>query len=788
MTKAYITLICSLFIVLSSKAQTAPPIRLAYFPIELEEIMKGYDFIGHVPENVRWSMTGRNILFEWNPTKQPGNITYAYNLNTKKTDSIVPSFYDRDDELNEYQEDIEYYTKEGGLYSFTRKSEKIELIYKSSSHVRNIHTNSNRTHVFFQTGMEVYCYDVKSKSIKLIFVFKKGAKPDGKDKNDHWTEEELELFQFHKDAKEKKEWNEKRNKQWSTFTPSYYFGDKSISNIQVFGNGRFMMFRVNQYPKTKETHVEHHISNDGHTYTSRARSKVNDKDPNHQLAVYDFEQDTVVFADFSTLSNIRKKAEYYKEYRDNESLFEEDRKLIMHRAYISPDGLKNVVDIRAYDNKDRWIVTIDPTTGKVTELETQHDEAWIGGPGISSWNMVPGNIGWFKDNEHFYFQSEATGYSHLYSMNIKSKEKKQLTSGNWEVHEARLSSNNKTFYIIANKIHPGNREFYHLDVATEKLSPVLTTEGNHEVSVSPDEKWLAIRYSYKNKPWEVYIAPNKPDAQMKQITHSTSPQFSRHQWTAPEVITFDAEDGQEIHARLYTPTNKKNGAAVIFVHGAGYLQNAHNWWSGYYREYMFHNFLAEQGYTILDIDYRASKGYGRDFRTAIYRNMGGKDLSDQIDGRQFLIDSLGIDADRIGIYGGSYGGFITLMALLTEPGKFGAGAAIRSVTDWYHYNHEYTSNILNYPNSDPDAYEKSSPIYFADNLEDPLLILHGMVDDNVQFQDVVRLSQRFIELGKKDWEMAVYPVEPHGFKKSSSWADEYRRIFELFNEELLIGK
>jgi dipeptidyl aminopeptidase/acylaminoacyl peptidase len=140
------------------------------------------------------------------------------------------------------------------------------------------------------------------------------------------------------------------------------------------------------------------------------------------------------------------------------------------------------------------------------------------------------------------------------------------------------------------------------------------------------------------------------------------------------------------------------------------------------------------------------------------------------------------------MYGGSYGGFITLMALLNEPGKFQAGAAIRSVTDWNHYNHEYTSNILNYPTSDPDAYKKSSPITFADNLEDRLIMLHGMVDDNVQFQDVVRMSQRFIELGKENWELAVYPVEAHGFKKATSWTDEYRRIYELFNEELLKEK
>ena len=240
-----------------------------------------------------------------------------------------------------------------------------------------------------------------------------------------------------------------------------------------------------------------------------------------------------------------------------------------------------------------------------------------------------------------------------------------------------------------------------------------------------------------------------------------------------------------VPARLYRPENpENNGPAVIFVHGAGYLQNAHKWWSSYYHEYMFHNFLVDNGYTVLDIDYRGSAGYGRDWRTAIYRHMGGKDLSDQVDGARFLTEKYNIDPDRIGIYGGSYGGFITLMAMFTEPGVFAAGAALRSVTDWAHYNHSYTANILNTPVQDSLAYIKSSPIYYAEGLEGALLICHGMVDDNVHFQDVVRLSQRLIELGKNNWELAIYPLERHSFVEPCSWTDEYNRIFKLFEENL----
>ena len=215
------------------------------------------------------------------------------------------------------------------------------------------------------------------------------------------------------------------------------------------------------------------------------------------------------------------------------------------------------------------------------------------------------------------------------------------------------------------------------------------------------------------------------------------------------------------------------------------MHNIHHYWkSSYPREYMFNHFLATKGYVVLDIDYRGSAGYGRDWRTAIYRFMGGRDLQDQMDGSKYLASTFGVNPERIGMYGGSYGGFMTLMALFTEPKHFGAGAALRSVTDWAHYNHQYTGQILNLPQDDSVAYHRSSPIFHAEGLEDPLLMLHGMVDQNVNFQDIVRLNERLIELGKINWDLAVFPVEDHGFVRPASWTDEYRRIFDLFERTI----
>ena len=459
------------------------------------------------------------------------------------------------------------------------------------------------------------------------------------------------------------------------------------------------------------------------------------------------------------------------------------RGVIVSGPYWNDGGTYAFVDIRSQDNKDRWIMQLDAATGKLKLLDRQRDEAWVGGPGVGSFGA---RIGWIDDG-HFYYQSEATGYSHLYVYDVAAGTKKALTSGNYEVQDVVLSKSKKTFYLLTNEEHPGKQQWCRINTDGTKKEKITSMDGGYEVTISPDEKYIAYRYSYTNKPWELYVQENVPGKKPVQVTNKAmSAEFSAYPWRDAMVTTFTASDGAKVYTRVYEPAaGKKNKAAVIFVHGAGYLQNVHYWWSSYFREYMFNNLLADKGYTVIDIDYRASSGYGRDWRTGIYRWMGGKDLDDHVDAAKFLVEKYGIDPARIGIYGGSYGGFITLMGLFTKPDVFKAGAALRPVTDWAHYNHGYTSNILNEPFMDSIAYAKSSPINFASGLKNHLLICHGMVDVNVHFQDVVRLSQRLIELGKDNWELAVFPMEDHGFVEPSSWTDEYKRILKLFDTELL---
>jgi dipeptidyl aminopeptidase/acylaminoacyl peptidase len=333
---------------------------------------------------------------------------------------------------------------------------------------------------------------------------------------------------------------------------------------------------------------------------------------------------------------------------------------------------------------------------------------------------------------------------------------------------------------------------YEMAAAGGPRTRITTMTGSSIGEVSPDGTMIGLIQSSATRPPEVFVMPNKAGAPMQQVTTTPTEEWRSFKWIEPDVITFQARDGAEVYARLFTPemigaTRDRTRPGVVFVHGAGYTQNAHKYWSTYYREYMFDNLLASLGYVVLDVDYRASAGYGRDWRTAIYRHMGGKDLDDIVDGAKYLVQVQKVDPKRIGVWGGSVGGFITLMALFTSPDTFAAGGALRPVTDWAHYNHGDTRSILNEPQDDPEAYKQSSPIYFADGLKGALLICHGLVDTNVHFQDSVRLAQRLIELRKTNWELAVYPVENHAFEQATSWADEYTRILKLFETHLRLA-
>jgi dipeptidyl aminopeptidase/acylaminoacyl peptidase len=747
------------------------------FDFSIRNIMRGPELYGREPSQVRWTADSRWIYFSWLPAgtdwrermrpyrvravpgAKPERVTDAH------MDSVGPLLA-----TGVLSNDRRYRAAEfsGDLYLADTKLGTVRRLTETIATERAPAFDIEGRRVFFVRDNNVFSMDIDGGLVRQLTDIRSGnaprdsAPPTGQ--RGVLEQQQRELFEVIRDrawldsiaAAERKERESIRVK------PLYLGASERVVSLEVSPNGKALLITTNiPATGTRETGVPQFVTSSGYTEELRVRTKVGDAQSTGRVAFVSLPSGATKWLAVSPGDSAKPTSS----------------------ASVlgwNPSGTTALLFASSRDYKTRFISTVSADSGTVRVVDTLRDTAWVNGPCF-------GCGGWYDDGRRFWFVSEASGYAHLWTAAANGSDRKQLTNGKWEVLDVTLTPDRKHFLMHTSEVSPFERHFYRMPVIGGAREQLTTAKGGHTAVMSPDGTLLADVFSTANRPPELMVMQMRAGATMAALTASATADWLSFPWKVPEIVMIPASDGVQVPARIYRPSDmsaQPNGAAVIFVHGAGYLHNVHNYWSSYSREYMFNHYLAAKGYVVLDIDYRGSAGYGRDWRTAVYRHMGGRDLQDHVDGSRYLQKELGIDPERIGLYGGSYGGFITLMALFTEPKSFGAGAALRSVTDWAHYNHGYTARILNSPDADSISYRRSSPIYFAQGLEDPLLMAHGMVDVNVHFQDIVRLSQRLIELGKTGWELAVYPVEDHGFTRPESWTDEYRRIFELFERHL----
>ena len=422
---------------------------------------------------------------------------------------------------------------------------------------------------------------------------------------------------------------------------------------------------------------------------------------------------------------------------------------------------------------------------------TERHERWVGGPS-SGW-------AWTPDGERLVAGSECVPGSttpdraQVWSYSVGERSLAQRSAVAGEVGRLQLLPDGSVLFAYT-EADPGRRRLGRLSAAALAGEPEtgLRTYASpsgwiEEAQASADGARVVIAHQTLGQPSSLWVL-GEEEAPRPLLEHGNRP-LERLPRLLPERIVVRALDGAQVHAHVYTPASSSIDrpdaarAAVVFVHGAGYLQNVSDSLTSYPKNLLFHERLARLGYVVVDVDYRGSRGYGSDFRTALQYHLGGLDLDDI----HAVIDELArrevVDAERVGIYGGSYGGFLTLMALFTAPERWSAGAALRSVTDWRSYNPWYTQPRLGKPSTHPEAYERSSPIDHALALEDPLLLLHGLVDSNVFAQDTIRLMEALIDAGLP-FDAMLYPSQDHAFADGPHWLDEYRRIEALMRNEL----
>jgi dipeptidyl aminopeptidase/acylaminoacyl peptidase len=767
-------------------------------PVTLDQAMAHPDWIGTPVEAAWWSWDGKQVLYKQKRTGSPLRDIYQ----TGAQAGLNKARKVEDAELAKLDGALVVYNRERSRAAFVRNGDLFERDLKNGELVQISRANGAAINavqysadgrgVQFRTGDDWSAWDRASRLVSPVAVARAAREPGVQDP-DALRDMQLRLIATLERQKEERDANRARAEEEHRADPTrapapIYLGDKlSIAATHLSPDGRWLLVVTGPKDggdKGRVGKMPRYVTESGYEETSDERTRVGRNSPRpHGLKLVNLLTREVKDLSFDVLPGVNadplaamraeRKLDPLKGNRPVKIGFDGEN------VVWSANGANAAVMLRAVDNKDRWIATVDLPRAALKPVHRLTDQAWI--------NFDSSEFGWLPDNSTLWYLSEETGYSHLYTLDAAGRTR-ALTQGKWEASDVAWSADGATAWLLCNRKTPGAYEVCAVnarDGATREVSHL--DGGVEDFRLSPDQRKLLVHYSGPYLPPQIATLPSSGGDAVK-LTDTRSAEFKAHDWIQPQFVTVPSTHGAEpIWSKLYRPAQLEPGKrypVVMFVHGAGYLQNVSQRYTPYFREQMFHNLLVQKGYVVLDMDYRASKGYGAKWRSAIYRQMGHPELEDYLDGVNWMIANQQGDAKNVGIYGGSYGGFMTFMALLRAPEVFKSGAALRPVTDWTTYNHEYTANILNTPDIDPEAYKVSSPIEYAQNLQGNLLIAHGMVDDNVFFQDSVRMAQRLIELKKDHWELAPYPMERHSFVQPESWYDEYRRIYQLFERTL----
>jgi dipeptidyl aminopeptidase/acylaminoacyl peptidase len=773
--------------------------------LTLEQIMADPDWLGNQPENAYWGDDNRTVFFEQQRTGSKLKDLYSVDTRNASVEQVAEADWSRffkTSIVSNNTGELRAWVYSGDIYMDGRRSPR-QVTRTAAGESAPMFMKDGRRIAFERDG-QMFVFDPSNGVTRQHTDIRFAEDPADEDDFDVLRTHQERLYRQIREAKEDEiEARERKDSLYAldeALGPApVYMGDKLSSEGQSLSpNGRWHLVVTSSedFAEGESGSMPNYVTASGHVENREVRTRVgrNGYAP-HAVWLVDLESGEKFELDLTGLAGIKddplaelraSAIEHFVDMGEEREAAEkrleapETRGVEIYTVQWSPDGSQAVLWVHASDNKDRWIATVDFESKKLVNQHRLSDEAWV--------NNYHRGHGWLKDNKTVWFLSEDHGYLGIYTKDIAESQSAALVAGEHVVFDPELGPSGKYIYYRANVEHPGIYEIWRVNVASGNAEQLTSLGGVNEVSVSPDESKLLITHSEINRHPELYVQANKPAAKATPLTDTMSDAYKAIDWQQPAIVEVPSSHvDAPIYSKIYLPADHdpaKEYPAVMFVHGAGYTQNSDLGWPYYFREGMFHNLLTQHGYVVIDMDFRASEGYGRDWRAAIYRRMGVPELEDFHDGVDYIVENYGVMRDRIGVYGGSYGGFMTFVAMFRAPDLFRAGAALRPVSDWSHYNHGYTSNILNTPDIDPEAYRISSPIEDAKGLKNPLLIAAGMQDNNVFFQDSVLVVQRLLELRKEDFEIALYPLDPHGFVNPESWLDEYRRIFKLFERNL----
>jgi dipeptidyl aminopeptidase/acylaminoacyl peptidase len=424
-------------------------------------------------------------------------------------------------------------------------------------------------------------------------------------------------------------------------------------------------------------------------------------------------------------------------------------------------------------------------TGETRTLWKDHDPAWIS-PADGAMDVTS------PDGKWVAFISDRSGWPHLYVIPVDATSEaqaRQVSKGSFGDGFAAWSPDSKRIAFAHST--DGNQMERFISIAsigTGRVEPIVTAHGvNRAPEFSPDGAMLLYERSAIEHPLEVYSVAAKPEAAPMRLTNSLPPGLLPQDLIAPVAVHYPSRtDRKPVPATLIVDKHldrTKKHPAIIWVHGSGADQNYLAWHPGFYRMYYAMNeYFAQQGYVVLTPDYRGSSGYSRDWATGASRDLGGGETEDVNAGADYLKTLSYVDPDRIGIWGLSYGGFMTLQSMITDPTLFRCGIDVAGVGDWETWT---TGGMIlgrlgETPVTDPELYDRSAPVKHLDKLARPLLLLQGTNDANVPFWESLKVIDALEKLGKP-FDMAIYPGEIHFFRRAYVLRDAWKRSDTFFN-------
>lgn len=421
------------------------------------------------------------------------------------------------------------------------------------------------------------------------------------------------------------------------------------------------------------------------------------------------------------------------------------------------------------------LIFADPVTGKAHVALSEQDKYWI--------NLTD-HLHFMRDGQHFLWSSERSGFRHLYIYDLAGKQPVQLTRGDWEVEDVAGVDENKGFvYFTATMESSIERHLYRVPLAGGAPVKLTAARGNHEINAAPDCAYFLDTFSTAVQPPRQVLYKMDGNA-VATLAENKVQELATYRLQPVEFFTVPGADGTPLNAAMIKPENfdpSRKYPVIVHLYGGPHVQEVRDEWQG--TNFLWHQLMAEKGFIIFVLDNRGMAGRGHNFETPIYRQFGRVELADQLAGAAWLKSQPFVDSNRIGIWGWSFGGYMSCLAMLRGGDVFKAGFAGAPVTDWRLYDTIYTERYMGTPQDNPQGYRDASPVTFAAGLTGKLLIVHATGDDNVHFANTVELAERFVQ-AQKYAEYEIYAGRGHGISDAPGRIHVFNRVTQFFIENL----